>query len=163
MNEQPAGEVATRTAAAEAESPVGLRVVAALIDVVILAGVFVAMSIATGEAEIGSQTASDGTKTTGFNVNLTGWPFAWYLIIVAAYYVGLEALLQRTVGKMLTGLRVVSLDGDGLSLGQVVMRNVLRIIDGLPFLYLVGIITIAVREKRQRIGDIAAETNVVRA
>jgi len=161
MNEQPAPSA--QPYAGEAEPPVGLRIVAALIDVVILGGVFVAMSIATGEAELGSQTAADGTKTTGFNVNLTGWPFAWYLGIVAGYYVVLEALLQRTIGKMLTGLRVVSLDGDHLSLGQVLMRNVLRIVDGLPFLYLVGIITIAVSDKRQRIGDIAARTNVVRA
>lgn len=64
MHEQPAAELVSRTCS-EAEPPVGLRVVAALIGGVILAGAFVAMSIATGEAEAGSRTAASGTKTSG--------------------------------------------------------------------------------------------------
>jgi uncharacterized RDD family membrane protein YckC len=37
---------------------------------------------------------------------------------------------------------------------------VLRIIDGLPVLYLVGIITIAASKNHQRVGDMAAATTV---
>jgi uncharacterized RDD family membrane protein YckC len=46
---------------------------------------------------------------------------------------------------------------------QAVVRNLLRVVDGLPFLYLVGIITIAASKRDQRVGDMAAGTIVVRA
>jgi uncharacterized RDD family membrane protein YckC len=43
------------------------------------------------------------------------------------------------------------------------VRNVLRIIDDLPFPYIVGLILIASTVKRQRIGVLAANSIVVKA
>jgi uncharacterized RDD family membrane protein YckC len=43
------------------------------------------------------------------------------------------------------------------------LRNVLRIVDFLPVLYLVGLVTVAVSQRNQRLGDLAAGTLVVRA
>ena len=42
------------------------------------------------------------------------------------------------------------------------MRNVLRLIDILPFVYLVGCVSILVTSRNQRLGDLAAGTLVVR-
>ena len=63
---------------------------------------------------------------------------------------------------MIMGLKVASLDGAAYGPGKAFVRNLLRIVDGLPFLYLVGIFTIAVSKNHQRVGDMAAGTTVVR-
>lgn len=68
----------------------------------------------------------------------------------------------QTVGKRLLRLRVVDVHGLKLQFSQVVIRNLLRTIDSLPLLYLVGGITSLVNIKCQRLGDIAAGTIVVR-
>ncbi len=45
---------------------------------------------------------------------------------------------------------------------QVIVRNLMRFIDGLPALYLVGGIACVLSRYRQRLGDLAAGTVVVR-
>lgn len=68
----------------------------------------------------------------------------------------------QTVGKRLMGLRVVDSRGLRLEPSQVIVRNLLRFIDVLPFLYLVGGTACLLSRHRQRLGDIAAGTVVVR-
>jgi len=43
------------------------------------------------------------------------------------------------------------------------VRSILRIIDSLPAIYILGIILIAATDKRQRLGDMLAKTIVVKA
>jgi uncharacterized RDD family membrane protein YckC len=57
----------------------------------------------------------------------------------------------------------VKLDGGRYGWKAVLLRNVLRIVDGLPVLYIVGLVTVAVTQRNQRLGDLAAGTLVVRA
>jgi uncharacterized RDD family membrane protein YckC len=59
-------------------------------------------------------------------------------------------------------LRVVRQDGAALDWQAAVVRNILRIIDGL-FFYLVGAIAVWISKSKQRLGDMAAHTIVVRA
>ena len=48
--------------------------------------------------------------------------------------------------------------------GSVGLRTVLRVVDGLPFLYLVGFVAmLATGARRQRLGDLAARTLVTRS
>jgi uncharacterized RDD family membrane protein YckC len=68
-----------------------------------------------------------------------------------------EAIAGRSLGKLLTGLYVVGLDGKRASLGARVIRNVLRIID-IPVMPLALILFSPLR---QRAGDLAAGTMVV--
>lgn len=65
---------------------------------------------------------------------------------------------------MALGLRVEAVDG-GRPSGQAIgLRTVLRLVDGLPFLYLVGFIAmLATGSRRQRLGDLAANTRVTRS
>src|SRR5579862_4483999 len=68
----------------------------------------------------------------------------------------------QTVGKRLFGLRVVDARGLRLEPSQVVVRNLMRFIDGLPALYLVGGVACVLSRHYQRLGDLAAGTVVVR-
>ncbi|MFP4054576.1 MAG: RDD family protein [Phycisphaerae bacterium] len=68
----------------------------------------------------------------------------------------------RTVGKRVLGLRVADEQGLSLRAGQVVVRNLLRIADRLPVLYLLGGASVLLSRHFQRLGDLAAGTVVVR-
>ena len=70
----------------------------------------------------------------------------------------------QTLGKKLLGIRVARLDGGTPTTGNIVLRTILRPIDGLPFAYLLGLIVIlATGQRRQRIGDLAGGTTVTKA
>jgi hypothetical protein len=80
-----------------------------------------------------------------------------------AYYAVLEGLFGATVGKRLAGLRVTDLEGRRIGWQAAILRNVARLIDALPLLYLLGgILTLSSRQ-HQRLGDRFAGTLVVPA
>ena len=68
----------------------------------------------------------------------------------------------QTLGKRMMRLRVVDAQGLRLKFSQVVIRNLLRFVDMLPLFYLVGGVACAVSRRAQRLGDLAANTIVVR-
>ena len=69
----------------------------------------------------------------------------------------------QTIGKMITKIRVVrEEDGGKINIEQALIRNILRIIDGL-INYLVGAVLIWRSEKKQRLGDSIAKTMVIKA
>jgi len=76
------------------------------------------------------------------------------------YFIYFENRLGTTPGKRMFGLKVISLTSDRLSLQQVVVRELLRSYIDVP-LILPGLISVFVSEKRQRVGDMAAQTMVV--
>jgi len=87
---------------------------------------------------------------------------ALYVILAILYFPVMEKVWGATVGKMAIGLRVVMEDGvTPLNWGASIIRNLLRIIDGL-FIYLVGSILVWTSPRRQRLGDRAGHTLVVR-
>lgn len=93
-------------------------------------------------------------------VTAVAWP--WLAVLALAYYSAPEALFGATPGKSLTGLCVVRLDGAPLSLKDVLLRNLLRAVDWLPFLYLLGGTLVLFGSHGQRLGDMVAGTTVVR-
>ena len=68
----------------------------------------------------------------------------------------------QTIGKRLLRLRVIDERGLRLQFSQVVLRNLLRVADQLPLLYLLGGVVCVINGKNQRLGDIAAGTVVTR-
>ena len=79
------------------------------------------------------------------------------------YDVGFETLRRgRTPGKSITGLRVVRSSGRPLDFTASMIRNVLRLVDGMTLSYLPTIVSIAVTRRNQRLGDLAADTIVIR-
>ncbi len=83
-------------------------------------------------------------------------------IIYLLYHPILEPLMRgRTPGKRMAGARIVTLEGGTPGTGALLMRNVFRLIDSLPVLYLVGLVCCMFTEQRVRIGDLAAGTVLV--
>ena len=68
----------------------------------------------------------------------------------------------QTIGKRVMRLRVLDAEGLRLQFNQVVTRNLLRAVDCLPFLYFIGGTICWFSPRCQRLGDIAANTIVVR-
>lgn len=98
------------------------------------------------------------SKDAAFSITIFGW-FA----VPIAYGIATEWLWRgQTVGKRLLRLRVMDVQGLRLQLSQIVVRNLLRVVDMLPALYLVGGVSCLFSPKAQRLGDVAANTIVVR-
>lgn len=68
----------------------------------------------------------------------------------------------QTPGKRALGLRVILDSGVRMGLHHALSRNLLRILDGQPFAYLVGAAAFLLGRRRQRLGDLLAGTVVVR-
>jgi uncharacterized RDD family membrane protein YckC len=108
--------------------------------------------------------AGDGTFSFHFSYYLEGAALALFLVLGFLYYFALEASIGRTVGKLLVGLQVVGPGQRRPPVWAVAVRTALRVVDWLPLLYLVGLITtLATGAHRQRLGDLAANTTVARA
>jgi hypothetical protein len=86
-----------------------------------------------------------------------------YFAISIGYGILLEWIWRgQTLGKRILRLRVMDAEGLRLQVNQIVMRNLLRFVDMLPAFYLVGGIAAFVNRRGQRLGDLAANTVVVR-
>ncbi|MCP4625111.1 MAG: RDD family protein [bacterium] len=85
-----------------------------------------------------------------------------YFIVSIGYGIFLEWYWHgQTLGKRLMRLRVTDVYGLRLQFSQVVIRNLLRFVDSLPALYLVGGAACLINRRAQRLGDFAANTIVV--
>jgi hypothetical protein len=62
----------------------------------------------------------------------------------------------------MTHLRVVREQGNPVDLPASAIRNLLRVIDLLPGAYLVGLLSVLLTKRNQRLGDLAAGTLVIR-
>jgi uncharacterized RDD family membrane protein YckC len=86
-----------------------------------------------------------------------------YFIVSIGYAISFEWFWRgQTVGKKLFRLRVVDIEGMRLQFNQIVTRNLLRFIDALPACYFVGGIVCVLNRNCQRLGDIGANTVVIR-
>lgn len=83
-------------------------------------------------------------------------------VVAFPYHVLLEGAFGRTPGKALLGIAVVGKDGGPCTYARAAVRTALRFVDWLPAGYLAGLLSIAVTERRQRVGDLLAGTVVVR-
>jgi uncharacterized RDD family membrane protein YckC len=86
-----------------------------------------------------------------------------YFVISIGYGIFFEwAWRGQTIGKRIFRLRVVDVEGMRLQFNQIVTRNLLRFVDSLPLLYFVGGTVCWLSRNCQRLGDIAANTVVIR-
>jgi uncharacterized RDD family membrane protein YckC len=103
----------------------------------------------------------------GLARELTGVGFAaqfvvWFLVDWG-YMVLLEVAWNgQTIGKRVMGLRVIQDSGVRLGVYPALLRNLVRPVDKLPALYLVGGVTALFSDAHQRLGDLLAGTIVVR-
>ncbi len=78
------------------------------------------------------------------------------------YFALFESLWNgQTPGKRWTHLRVIKDSGRPISAYDAILRNLLRIVDALPTMYAVGLITMLISRENKRVGDYAAGTVVI--
>lgn len=133
---------------------VGSRFASALIDYLIQLAILIALGLVLGLG-------------VGLKANQSGYATAIWVVLGFLLFVGYDVAFEvlasgRTPGKRLNGLRVVLENGGPVTFPASAVRNVLRLIDLLPGTYLVGIVSILVSSRNQRLGDHAAGTLVVR-
>jgi len=83
---------------------------------------------------------------------------AW--VILWVYHATTEGLLGQTLGKRICGIKVMDQELKPCSMGQSVIRNLLRLIDMMAF-YWVGLVAISATRRWQRLGDRVGRTVVV--
>jgi uncharacterized RDD family membrane protein YckC len=133
---------------------VGDRVVAGLIDQLIMIGYLIAIIF----FYIWLLNVTEGTSFS--------YPVAYFVILFLPlffYHLLCETYLNgQSFGKKIMKMRVVKLDGTQAGIGSYFLRWILAPID-IYFTYgSVGLVTMIVNGKRQRLGDLAAHTLVVK-
>jgi uncharacterized RDD family membrane protein YckC len=135
---------------------IGSRFLAVAVDTVLQVAMFVAGSLTlalfTPPAALRSTLALVGPAAAilfGFSV-YWGY-FAFFEIVWSG----------RTPGKRLAGIRVIKESGRPINAFEAIGRNVLRVIDFLPAMYVVGVVCMMLNRNSRRLGDYVAGTIVV--
>lgn len=103
-----------------------------------------------------------GGVVVGENVVAGLLMLAWFLIDWLYPVIFETGKRGATPGKRVAGLRVVQASGSPITMGQAIIRNFLRFIDGMPmFTYVIGLTSCLATKRFQRLGDLAAGTVVI--
>lgn len=157
-------ETPERVQLAFALASIGNRFLAALIDHFIQAVVLITVY----------SIASFIMRNYGMDVDLffasselAKWAYAILIIvsflIFAGYFVFFEWLWNgQSPGKRWLKLRVIREDGRPITLWEALARNLIRFFDIFPGLYSIGLITVFMSNRDQRLGDLFAGTVVIR-
>jgi uncharacterized RDD family membrane protein YckC len=127
-----------------------------MIITMILAFPFVGMSWMA--ASMGMGTAAEVAAIYGAMAGVWGLSFLMMLL----YFTYFETTTGQTIGKKLVNIKVVKENGKKLTYMDAFVRTLLRIVDSIA-LYLIGFVVVIATDKKQRIGDMAAGTIVVKA
>lgn len=85
-----------------------------------------------------------------------------HFLVFWGYFTLFEGLARgQTPGKRLFKLRVIKDSGRQVTFAEAMARNLLRVVDMLPGMYLTGILAILFNRQRKRLGDMVAGTLVV--
>lgn len=133
------------------------RTVALLVDLIVISVATFVIALLLSLVGFGS-----GSDVIGAIVGIVLVPIV--LLIQFGYFIYFEGDSGQTPGKRLMNIVVVTEDGADIDFGTSAIRNLLRIVDGLGIFipYLVGLVLVLVTEDNQRLGDIVANTVVVR-
>ena len=131
----------------------GTRAIAQLLDLLILSAILVALFFAGLFVGI--------VLDSGVVANLM-WILGSFVVIFGYFWVSEAMWSGQTIGKKAFRLRAVGDRGEPLTLIQAGIRNVVRIVDFLPYGYGVGLIVLFINGKGKRLGDLAAGTVVVK-
>ena len=147
---------------------VGSRFMAAAVDsfiqLVLLILIIIATAAAGGWAVAVGALRDFGDAPTS---NPAVWLVALFLIgtflLLWGYYVAFELLWNgQSPGKRLFRLRVLRENGYPIGFVESLVRNLVRLLDFLPFYYGFGVVTMLVDSRSRRLGDLAAGTIVVK-
>lgn len=164
-------ETPERVPLAFALASIGNRFLAAVIDHLIqFVSIALVIFVVAFIAGAGGLSTAEGSDA-GFLGEMPNWMVALMIIVLfllfSGYFIFFEWLWNgQTPGKRLLKLRVIRDDGRPVTLWESVARNLLRIFDTVPGfvipIYSIGLITIFLNNRDQRVGDIFAGTVVIR-
>lgn len=94
------------------------------------------------------------------------WAAALLIFFLFAVYWGYFALFEifwhgQTPGKRVVGIRVIKDTGRPINAYEAIGRNLLRVVDAMPTLYFVGIVTMMISRQNRRVGDYVVGSIVV--
>lgn len=138
----------------------GSRAAANIIDWFIL--LFINVGISFGLIRISKQYPKPVPIPATVSSYVAATMIVLLFLLLWGYFVFFEYFSSgRTPGKMLIGIRVIQDNGQSITFLASAVRNLFRIIDFLPALFLLGILMIFFHSRHKRIGDLAAGTLVV--
>jgi uncharacterized RDD family membrane protein YckC len=86
-----------------------------------------------------------------------------FFLLFYGYFAIFEIVWNgQTPGKRVIGIRVVKDSGRPLTAAESIGRNLLRIVDQLPFFYALGMVVALISSTNKRLGDLVAGSMVVR-
>jgi len=134
------------------------RSAALVLDTIVFGFITFIVNSVYGVTEVasGSISASGTVMTT-----TTAVAWQWLTVLGLLYFAVPEAMFGATPGKYWMRLKVVRLDGRPLGQRDVIIRNLLKPVDFLPILYVLGGLLVLATPGSQRLGDLAAGTTVV--
>jgi uncharacterized RDD family membrane protein YckC len=98
------------------------------------------------------------------------WSYKWFitdplclgfLAIIVLYFVLFEGVIGATLGKIVLGIKVIRTDGRNPGIAKAFIRNLLRAVDSLPAVNILGVALILASSERARFGDRVAGTRVI--
>ena len=131
---------------------IGTRAIAQILDLLILLGVLLAVYyVAAVVGQLGSAAVAYLFAVLGS------------FVVIFGYFWACEAFWSgQTVGKKVFRLRAVGDRGEPMTFAQAGIRNVVRLVDFLPYAYGIGMVALFINGKGKRLGDLAAGTVVVK-
>lgn len=135
---------------------IGSRFMAAFLDTLILVALMLLLAIS--EALMLSRPLLGG----GYSVWVEAVATLLFFLVFWGYYILFEIFWRgQTPGKRWAGIRVIKDSGRPINPFEAVARNLVRIVDYLPGFYGVGVFTMLLSSRNQRLGDYVAGTLVV--
>ena len=133
---------------------IGSRSLAAMLDYLVVAGMSIVIAIGSillaTFGEVGTRVA------TILGLSLAFVLFWGYFLLFETLWSG------QTPGKKAMHIRVLKTTGYPISVVDSTIRNIVRIVDFLPSLYGIGIVSMFISRQSRRLGDYAAGTLVVK-
>ena len=138
----------------------GSRGVAVAIDMIIqgivVSIISIILLVIAGESSMNLLLVQENTLYIVIALLLT-------FVLQFGYFFLFEVFMKgATPGKKIVGLKVIMANGEPISVTAALIRNFIRIGDMLPGIYAVGVITVFFSSKYMRVGDITANTVVVK-
>src|ERR1700722_1749730 len=140
---------------------IGSRFLAILIDsliqgAVLFASLLVLVLLGVGLGDVGLD------RFANANVGLVAILIFVYFLMIYGYYILFETIWNgQTPGNRLTHIRVIKDSGQPITAIDSFARNLLRLVDQLPFAYGVGVLCAWISPQSKRLGDYVAGTVVV--
>jgi len=140
---------------------IGSRFLAVLIDSLIQGAVLIVLGLIFLGLGFGFSSAGFG-RSSAASVWIVAILIFVYFLLMYGYFALFESIWNgQTPGKRLTHIRVIKDSGQPITAIDAVGRNLLRIVDQLPFAYGIGVLCAWISPQSKRLGDYVAGTVVV--